>query len=86
MTRVSARISKGGRLVIPAEIRRAMNIEEGTAVVLTLENGSLHVRTVREGIRQVQALFAKFNPKPGVSIVDEFIAEKRAEALRENID
>lgn len=86
MTQASARISKGGRLVIPAEFRRAMEIEDGTNVVLTLENGSLHIRTVQNGIRQAQALFAKYNPKPGISIVDDFIAEKRAEASKEAFD
>jgi antitoxin component of MazEF toxin-antitoxin module len=72
-------MSSGGRLVIPVEMRRELGLEEGVAVRLCVDNASLTVQTVPEGIRKAQALFAQY-AKPGVSIVDEFIAERRAAA------
>ena len=33
-----------GRIVLPIEFRRALNIEKNSGVVLTVENGSIHIR------------------------------------------
>lgn len=77
-----ARIGAGGRLVIPVEIRRALGMEEGVAVVLRVEDGELRVWTLDEGIRRAQAIASKYI-RPGESIVDELIAERRAENARD---
>jgi AbrB family looped-hinge helix DNA binding protein len=77
-----ARIGAGGRLVIPAKMRRALGLEEGTAVNLGVEDGELRVWTVREGVRRVQELMKPYII-PGQSIVDELIAERRAENARD---
>jgi bifunctional DNA-binding transcriptional regulator/antitoxin component of YhaV-PrlF toxin-antitoxin module len=84
MTHASTRIASGGRLVIPVALRRALGMEEGTAVTMSVKDGELRVHTVSEGVRRAQAIFAKYNNKPGVSIVDELIADRRAEALRDD--
>ncbi len=83
MSRQSARIASGGRLVIPIAFRRALGMEEGVAVSMTLENGVLRVQTVPEGLRRAQALVAKYVPA-NVSLVDELIADRRAEAAAES--
>jgi bifunctional DNA-binding transcriptional regulator/antitoxin component of YhaV-PrlF toxin-antitoxin module len=75
----TVKMSSGGRLVIPVEMRRELGLEEGVPVVLKLDNSALIVQTLPEGVRNAQALFAKY-AKPGVSIVDEFIAERRVAA------
>ena len=80
--RARARIGAGGRLVIPAEMRRALGLEEGTSVVLRVEDGELRVWSVREGIRRAQAIASKYIV-PGQSVVDELIAERRAENARD---
>ena len=46
------------------------------------EDGELHVIGRQQAIRRIQREAARLK-KPGESIVDEFIAEKRAEAARE---
>jgi len=80
--RVRARIGAGGRLVIPAELRRQLGLDEGVAVVMRVEDGELRLLTVDESIRGVQE---RLKPYRGVSpsIVDEFIADRHAEAARE---
>ena len=85
MSSRTVRMSSGGRLVIPVDIRRELNISDGTAVTLTLMDGEMRVRTVQEGIKRAQEIFAKYNKRPDVSIVDELIADRRAEALRDEI-
>jgi len=77
-----ARIDKQGRLVIPADMRRQMGLEDGGPVTLTLEGDQLRVSTVVAGIRQAQAIARKYT-KGRTGIVDEFLAERRREAERE---
>jgi AbrB family looped-hinge helix DNA binding protein len=77
-----ARIGVGGRLVIPAEIRRALGMEEGEPVVMRVEDGELRIWTISEGIRRVQERVAQYIT-PGQSMVDELIAERRAENARD---
>jgi len=79
------RIGGGGRLVIPVEMRRALGMEEGVAVVLRVEDGELRVWTVREGIRRAQEL-ARPYLTAGPSVVDELIAERRAENARDEAE
>jgi AbrB family looped-hinge helix DNA binding protein len=80
--RVWTKIGEGGRVVIPAEIRRLIGVKEGDRILLLVEDGELHVITVSQGIKRAQEL-ARPYIRPGVSIVDELIAERRAEVARE---
>ncbi len=80
-----ARIGAGGRLVIPAEIRRALGLEEGESVVMRVEDGELRLWTVTEGIRRVQERMAPYIV-PGTSAVDELIAERRTENARDEAE
>jgi AbrB family looped-hinge helix DNA binding protein len=77
-----ARIGAGGRLVIPAEIRRELGLAEGEPVVMRVEDGELRIWSVREGIRRVQERMKPYII-PGKSVVDELIAERRAENARD---
>ena len=76
------RVGAGGRIVIPAQIRRELGMEEGEPVVMRVENGELRIWTIDEGIRRAQAIASKY-VVPGKSMADELIAERRAEVARE---
>lgn len=79
MMRAKATVDGHGRIVIPAEFRRQLDIKEGDRLLLELdEDGILSVLTLRVGIRRSQAIVAKYVPR-GVSLVDELIADRRAE-------
>lgn len=78
------KMSEGGRVVVPAEIRKAMNIKDGDTVYWELVDGEARLTTKLARIRRAQELIQKHCPaQPGESVVDEFIAERRAEAARE---
>lgn len=79
---VRTKVTQGGRIVIPAEMRRRLGIEIGDDVSVAVDNGSLRIRTQKESIKRAQALVRKFVPE-GVSLVDELIAERRREAADE---
>jgi AbrB family looped-hinge helix DNA binding protein len=81
----TTKINENGRILIPSAIREQMALKAGDSVVLTFENGVLRVESYLAIVRKIQEDFKPFR-KPGVSMVDEFIAEKREEARREMED
>jgi len=82
MKGVSAKITEGGRVVIPAEYRRELGLEPGDEVIIRLEDGELRILTRAEAVRRAQALVER-HVKRGRSLVDELSAERREEARRE---
>lgn len=82
MEEMRARIAENGRLVIPSSFRRAMGIEAGDEVVLRLEKDELHIVTKRQQLAKARALIRR-HIKPGSSLVDELIKERREAAKRE---
>ena len=76
------RVNENGRLVIPASFRKALGINPGDEVVLRLEDDELRITTLKHRIARAQRLVRKY-VKPGVSLVDELIAERREAARKE---
>jgi AbrB family looped-hinge helix DNA binding protein len=76
------KINESGRLVIPAAFRKAMGIKAGDEVVLRMEDDELLITTMKRRIKRAQE-HARRYLKPGVSLVDELIAERREAAKRE---
>lgn len=71
-----------GRLVLPASVRSALGITTGTRLLLNTESdGSLRLLPYRTVADRGRGLFSDL-AKDG-SLVDELIAERRAEAERE---
>ncbi len=81
--RVRLTLGPGGRVVIPAALREAMEIEEGDAILAWVEDGELHMLSPRVGARQAQAMLKSLMPE-GASLADELIAERRREAEAES--
>jgi AbrB family looped-hinge helix DNA binding protein len=79
-TRVQIR--KGGRLVVPVKLRKALNIKAGDQVVVRLENDSIRLIPVQQAVRLAQKAVKQYVPK-GVSLVDELIKARREEARGE---
>jgi AbrB family looped-hinge helix DNA binding protein len=76
-------IGPGGRIVIPAEIRAALKVGEGDRLVLAVVGDELVVTPLWLSIERVQKWVRTFVPE-GVSLVDELIADRRAEAAKED--
>jgi len=77
------RLDSAGRLVVPADIRAAMQVGEDGVLHATLRGGELRLVTPRVALDRARAVLRRHVP-PGVSMVDELIAERRAEAARDN--
>lgn len=69
-----------GRLVIPANLRRSLNLQTGIELVARAEDGQLVLETL-ENVRR--RLRERYKGSPSASMAEELIAERRQEALRE---
>ena len=79
---VRTKVTQGGRIVIPADMRRRLGIEIGEDVSISVDGESLRILTQKGSIKRAQALVRKFVPK-GVSLVDELIEDRRREAAND---
>ena len=79
---VKTRVTQGGRIVIPADMRKRLGIEIGETVNIEENEDSFKVTTSRAALRRIQNSFKGLVPE-GVSIVDELIADRRREAENE---
>jgi bifunctional DNA-binding transcriptional regulator/antitoxin component of YhaV-PrlF toxin-antitoxin module len=80
-----AKIDPAGRLSISAQQRRALGLERGGAVVVTLVGEELRIKSITSAMKQLQAKAARMLQGEHAS-VDAFLAERRAEAARENAE
>jgi bifunctional DNA-binding transcriptional regulator/antitoxin component of YhaV-PrlF toxin-antitoxin module len=72
-------VEKGGRIDVPAAFLEALGLREGDQVQLALEGDTVRVLTRVAALRELRARVRQCLPE-GVSLVDELIAERRAEA------
>lgn len=76
-----------GRIVIPIEIRKKLGLEPGTVINIWMEDGEVHLRSRAAARASARKLFKDARARlGGGSLVDELLAERRAEAARELAD
>ncbi len=78
----TVKLSKEGRVLIPAEVRADLGLQEGMSLSLRVENGEIRLFDRAQSLRRAQAIARKFK-KPGESVVDQFLNERRVAAARE---
>ncbi|MGH6945168.1 MAG: AbrB/MazE/SpoVT family DNA-binding domain-containing protein [Geminicoccaceae bacterium] len=71
-------IAAGGRLVIPAEFRRALGVAVGDEIILELTDGELAACSLQGAIKRARAIVRKHVPE-GVSLADELVRARHAE-------
>jgi AbrB family looped-hinge helix DNA binding protein len=76
------KVNENGRVVIPSAIRKALGIDVGDELIARVEDDELRITTVKRQIEQAQRLVRKY-VKPGRSLVDELIADRRRETRNE---
>ncbi len=79
MKTIMVSLGNNGRLVIPAPFRRALGIEPGDELVLTLDAGQLRITTREHAISRAQETVRR-QVRGSASLVDELIEERGAEA------
>ena len=82
MSNVRQCVNENGRVVIPAAFRKALHICPGDQLLARLEGGEVRITTRKHRIEQAQRHVWQF-VKPGRSLADELIAERREAAKEE---
>lgn len=78
----TVKLSREGRVLIPAEVRAAMGLSEGTHLSLAVQDGEIRLFDRVQALRRARGIARKYK-KPGESVVDELVRERRVEAGRE---
>lgn len=77
------KVDRNGRVLVPAAVRRALGLRDGSELLVTLEGGGRVVLiTPATAWARLQDL-AK-GAAAGQSVVDELLRERRADAQRED--
>jgi len=79
---IRTQISKSGRIIVPAKLRKALEIQAGDEILLRLENGSIRLIPLRQAVALAQKTIRQYVPE-GVSLVDALIQARRDEVARE---
>jgi AbrB family looped-hinge helix DNA binding protein len=78
MSETIIRVNKQGRVVIPATLRQQLGIIPGTQLVARLEGERIVLEKPDDVFKRLRATF-----NSSTSLVDELIADRRAEAVSE---
>jgi hypothetical protein len=69
-------------MVLPAEACKQLKVDVGGTLIVDVADGKVQLHSLDTSLAEFRALLAKKIPA-GVSLVDELLAERRAEAVRE---
>jgi bifunctional DNA-binding transcriptional regulator/antitoxin component of YhaV-PrlF toxin-antitoxin module len=83
--RVDLQLGPGGRIVIPAAFRKAMQVEIGDRLMARVVDGELRVITPAMGVKRAQKLVRETIPGND-SLVDTLMEQRRREFEREMED
>ena len=82
MDTTTAKLEPSGRILIPAEWRKKMNLKPGTDVILRLDDSGIHViGTQLQALRRIQAKLSALAPERMLS--EELIVERTKEAIED---
>lgn len=77
---ISLQMGADGRVLIPVELRRLMKVDDTGRLTASVVDGELRLVSPAVALSQLERLFAPL--RGGASIVEELLAERRAEAAR----
>ena len=81
--RYTIALGERGRLVLPARLRRDLDLHPGDRLIVTVDGeGGFRIVPAREQARRLCGLYRDLAPRR--SLADELIAERREEARRED--
>jgi bifunctional DNA-binding transcriptional regulator/antitoxin component of YhaV-PrlF toxin-antitoxin module len=72
-----------GRVLLPADLRQALGLEEGDLITAWLRDGELRLHSLVHGLRKIQDEAYSLAQGSGYAS-DELIAERRAEAAKDS--
>ena len=72
-------MASNGRLVIPANVRSELGMQNGGNFIVHVEDGQICLEPIHAAVARAQAIVRRYVPE-GVSLVDELTEDRRREA------
>jgi AbrB family looped-hinge helix DNA binding protein len=82
MLQARARLNANGRVVIPAALRKALDLRPGDELILRVEDGELRLSTRRQALARARRMIREYIPSDE-DLTQSLIDDRRAEAARE---
>ena len=79
---IDIRIAENGRMVLPRSARNALGVTGVGVVVLSIDGDNVKLTSMRQSIKRAQDLYRQHATND--LSVDDFLAERRAEAARDD--
>jgi bifunctional DNA-binding transcriptional regulator/antitoxin component of YhaV-PrlF toxin-antitoxin module len=79
---IDIRIAKNGRVVLPRSARNALGVTGAGVVALSIDGDNVKLTSTRQSIKRVQDLYRQHATND--LSVDDCLAERRAEAARDD--
>ncbi|MDX2222070.1 MAG: hypothetical protein SFV21_04930, partial [Rhodospirillaceae bacterium] len=77
-------VAADGRMTLPIAYRKILGVENGGSVFVTIDDSGLRLESRAVALKRVRDMVAPYL-KGRPSMVDELIAERHAEAAREDL-
>ena len=82
MLEFRTKIAEGGRMIMPAACRTALNLAINDEIIIRVNNEEAQLYSVEHALKRAKALVKKRNKK-AISLTSLLIKERRAEARNE---
>ena len=69
-------LGEGGRVVVPAEVRRKLGLKKGDQLIMQLKDSEVCMFTQQQAVERAQAMVRRYVPEER-SLVAELIRERR---------
>ena len=73
------KLSREGRVLIPSSVRALLGLTDGASLNLAVENGEIRLFDQSVALKRARNITAKYK-SPKKSVVEELIADRRAQA------
>lgn len=81
---MDVRVAANGRMILPRFVRDKLGVTGSGVVVLSVDGDAVKLTSIHQNIRRAQALYRTHATHD--LTVDDFIAERRSEAARDDQD
>lgn len=76
-------MASNGRLVIPANVRSELGMQDGGKFIVHVQNGEIRLEPINAAIARAQAIVRRYVPET-VSLVGELTEDRRRESDAES--
>jgi AbrB family looped-hinge helix DNA binding protein len=76
---IRGKVSGAGRVVLPAELRKELGIEDGQDVLFSRTEHGIQITTLDEAIRKAQEMVRRYVPE-GTSLVGDLHEARRKDS------